>query len=129
MGGGGMGAMPGGMGGAPGGGWGGGMGARPAPSPQQIQAFRAAMQQRMAGGQGQIPGPPGMQRPMGAPGGAPGGGMPPPQGGWGAPGAGAGLQPMRASGGRISEKYGAGGGMGRLGKTRREGHGRTELPA
>jgi hypothetical protein len=35
---------------------------------------------------------------------------------------------MRASGGRISEKYGAAGGLGRLEKTKRENSGRTMLP-
>jgi len=59
-------------------------------------------------------GMPGAAGPPGPPG-PPGGPMPPPM--------------PRATGGRVNEKFGAGSGRGRLEKTRREGHGRTELPA
>jgi len=58
--------------------------------------------------------------------GAPPGGMPPGL----PPGLGRGLPPGlgRARGGRINEKYGAASGLGRIEKTKREGHGKTELP-
>jgi hypothetical protein len=66
--------------------------------------------------------PPGMGMPPGMPpGGPPGGGMPP--GGPPMPPPGMG----RAHGGRISEKFGAGSGRGRMEKTKRQGHGKVKL--
>lgn len=73
---------------------------------------------------GPRPMPPGMPGMPGPPG-PPGGGMPPgmPPGGPPMPPPGMG----RAHGGRISEKFGAGSGRGRMEKTKRQGHGKVKL--
>ena len=132
-----MGGMP-----AGGGGMGGAPGAPPAP-PGGMPSMNPTP--TMGAGMAPPPGgmPPGGMPPrppvggMGTPGmpmtggaGMPPGGMPPrppmpPAGG--APPATGGV-PMRASGGRISEKYGAAGGLGRIEKSKREGGGRPILP-
>jgi hypothetical protein len=81
----------------------------PPPPPQAASGPRPPMMPPMMPPMGGPPGPPG----------PPGGGMPP---GMPPPGMG------RASGGRISEKFGAGSGRGRLEKTKRENSGKVMLP-
>jgi hypothetical protein len=83
----------------------------PPPPPQQGMPPPGGMPPGMPPGAGMPPPPP--RPPMPPPGGMPPG-MPPPGMG-------------RAHGGRISEKFGAGSGRGRMEKTKRQGHGKVKL--
>lgn len=89
----------------------------PIPPPPPAAAQRPPMMPPGAGGGAPVTNiMPSGAAPMGAAGAPPGGGQIPP-----------GLL-GRARGGRISEKYGAGSGLGRMERAKRQSHGKVELP-
>jgi hypothetical protein len=86
----------------------------PPPPPPQAASGPRPMPPMPPGGMPGMPGPPG----------PPGGGMPPPGMPPGMPPPGMG----RASGGRISQKFGSGSGQGRMANAKRENSGKVMLP-